>query len=262
MHWGPFDLTGKGVCVTGGGGHLGSAISTMLAEAGASVVIVGRNEEALSKVVRNCESVRGTISYFVGDISNDETILDVCRELSTTSEGLTGFVNNAHTKNMSRGFDFSRQDASEITEALVSTMVATKLASQDMINRGAAGSIVNIASIYGLVSPDPSVYLDYPEMHNPAAYGATKAGILQFTRYAAVHLAKNEIRVNSITPGAFPNRGTRENLDFIKMLTKKIPLGRLGVPNEIAGAVIFLMSNASTYITGSNLVIDGGWTAL
>jgi gluconate 5-dehydrogenase len=122
------------------------------------------------------------------------------------------------------------------------------------------GSIINISSIYGIVSPDPSIY-GTSGFNNPPAYGAGKAAVLQFTRYAACHLASKGIRVNSISPGAFPNKEVQENKKFISNLKRKIPLGRIGEPEDLAGAVVFLASDASSYVTGSNIVVDGGWTA-
>lgn len=262
MSWGPFDLTGKGICVTGGGGHLGASITKILADAGATVLIIGRNKSSLDQVVENCKSARGNVICMVGDISRDETITDAFLKLKVTSDGLTGLVNNAHSQNESRGFQFSQRDVSEISQSLISTMNCTKLIAERMIADGTKGSIVNISSIYGLVSPDPLMYADNPEMHNPAAYGAVKAGILQFSRFAAVHLAPNQIRVNSVTPGAFPNLDTQKNQKFIDKLTVKIPLGRIGLADEIGGAIVYLMSSASNYVTGSNLIVDGGWTAV
>ena len=123
-----------------------------------------------------------------------------------------------------------------------------------------SGCIVNISSMYGIVSPDPANYKDAKKFANPPHYGAAKAGLIQLTRYAAVHLAKYNIRVNSISPGPFPGESVKKNSDFIKVLSKNLPLGRIGDPIELLGPVIFLLSSASSYITGENIVVDGGWT--
>ena len=122
------------------------------------------------------------------------------------------------------------------------------------------GSIINIASMYGIVSPDPRIYGNSGQ-NNPPGYGAGKAAIIQFSKYTACHLAGKNIRVNSISPGAFPNRNIQKNKKFISNLKNKIPLGRIGQPDEIQGAVVFLASDASSYVTGQNVVVDGGWTA-
>jgi gluconate 5-dehydrogenase len=123
------------------------------------------------------------------------------------------------------------------------------------------GSIVNIASMYGIVSPDFRAYENDADLLNPPNYGAAKAGIIQLTRYYAVYFAKDDIRVNCVSPGAFPSYDIKKRQNFIKKLSDRIPIGRIGNPEELGGAVVFLSSEASSYITGQNLVVDGGWTA-
>jgi len=113
--------------------------------------------------------------------------------------------------------------------------------------------------MYGVVSPDPRIYGD-SGYDNPPNYGAGKAAIIQFTRYAACHLAAKGIRVNAISPGPFPNPKVQENKWFISNLKNKVPLGRIGQPGDLKGAVVFLASEGSSYITGQNIVVDGGWT--
>jgi len=122
-------------------------------------------------------------------------------------------------------------------------------------------SIVNISSMYGMVSPDPSLYAD-TGANNPAHYGATKAGLIQLTRYLACHIAKQGIRVNSISPGPFPKIAEDPaGSQFIKALESKVPMGRIGQPEEVAGPVTFLLSGAASYVNGANIPVDGGWTA-
>ena len=117
--------------------------------------------------------------------------------------------------------------------------------------------VVNIASMYGSVSPDPRVY-DTPAEQNPADYGAAKAGLLQYTRHAAVHLAPRGIRVNSISPGPFPSAARDE---LVARLAARVPIGRIGTPEELHTALLFLASPASSYVTGADIPVDGGWTA-
>jgi gluconate 5-dehydrogenase len=148
-----------------------------------------------------------------------------------------------------------------LKNCLESVILTTDIVARHMIASKSKGSIVNIASMYGIVSPYPQVYTNHPTFHNPPAYGAAKAGIIQFSRYSACHLAPYGIRVNTISPGAFPNSKVQKDTDFIEELEKRIPLGRIGLSHEIADPVIFLLSDKSSYITGHNLVVDGGWTA-
>ena len=123
-----------------------------------------------------------------------------------------------------------------------------------------SGSIINIASMYGVVSPDPRIYKN-TKFNSSPQYGAGKAAIIQFTKYSACHLGNKNIRVNSVSPGPFPNSKIKKNLSFIKRLNQKTPLGRVGNPEELKGVILFLASNASSYVTGANIPVDGGWTA-
>ena len=125
---------------------------------------------------------------------------------------------------------------------------------------GEGGSIVQIASMYGLVSPDPRAYPEGVGV-NPPDYGFAKAGVLQLVRYQAVQLAPRGVRVNAISPGPMPGPSARAMPGFEQQLAQRVPLGRVGSPSEIGGAVAFLASDASSFVTGSNLVVDGGWTA-
>ena len=123
------------------------------------------------------------------------------------------------------------------------------------------GSIVLFSSMYGYVSPDPRIY-EEPMNVNPIEYGVGKAGIVQMTRYMAVHWAKKNVRCNCISPGPFPSSDVQQtNPLFIERLAHKVPMGRVGSQHEVAGAVNFFLSDASSFITGQNLFIDGGWTS-
>ena len=114
--------------------------------------------------------------------------------------------------------------------------------------------------MYGKVSPDPSIYED-SLLNSLPNYGAGKAAVIQYTRFLACHLAKKRIRVNSVSPGPFPQEEVQQNIEFINRLKKKIPMGRIGLPHELKGVIVFLASNASSFITGENILVDGGWTA-
>jgi len=122
------------------------------------------------------------------------------------------------------------------------------------------GKIVNISSMYGVVVPDLKVYEGREEFLNPPNYGTAKAGVLHLTKYYAMYLAKYGINVNAISPGPFPSKEVQKDKIFIDRLISKVPLKRIGTPEDLSGVILLLSSAASNYITGQNICVDGGWT--
>lgn len=260
----PFNLEGLCIGVTGGGGHLGRAIVLQALALGASVLACGRSAgplDTLKTRVRE-EGLPGKLYTSRADLGVDEQLETLLELAENRLGGLDGWVNNASAAQMTLMPGLSRQAVEETLKSeLSNTIMATDAAAQLMKKSGRGGSIVNIASMYGLVSPQPETYADYPRYHNPPAYGAAKAGVVQFTRYAACHLGKDGIRVNAISPGPFPRDKIRAEKGFKEELASRVPLCRVGDRREVAGAVLFLLTPAASYITGHNLVVDGGWTA-
>jgi NAD(P)-dependent dehydrogenase (short-subunit alcohol dehydrogenase family) len=256
----PFSLAGRGIGVTGGGGYLGSAIAFALVQAGATVVIGGRHAEPLQAVERAASTgAGGRILPVVADVHDPDGLEAMLDRLTREAGSVDGWVNNAYAGPMAPLETGSRAAFEQAIDAgLTDAIVATQRVAAQMEH---GGSIVNVGSMYGIVSPQPAAYEGYPQFHSPPAYGAAKAGLIQFTRYAAVHLAPRGIRVNAISPGPFPSKHVQEAGDFIAALRRRVPLGRIGQPAELAPAAVFLLSDASSYITGHNLVVDGGWTA-
>ncbi|MDP3791541.1 MAG: SDR family oxidoreductase [Candidatus Omnitrophota bacterium] len=260
-----FGLKNKVAVVTGGAGHLGSSMSDCLAQAGARVVVAGRDIKKCGSAATTLMRKYKTISLGIEiDISSAESVKETMSLISRKMGGVDILVNNAYFGH--RGsFKCDMMSMSEdmwncgIDGTAGGVFRCTQAVIPYMQKRG-SGSIINISSIYGIVSPYSGIY-GKSELNNPPAYGAGKAAILQFTRYAACHLASKHIRVNSITPGAFPSRDIQKNKGFMSNLKNKIPLGRIGNPEDLKGALLFLASDASSYVTGSNIVVDGGWTA-
>ena len=241
--------------VIGGPGYLGRPICEALAFHGAHVIVADINEQAVGDTVVGIGKI-GSAEPRLIDAGNEASIarafesideLDVLVNLATFSHGAS--LENATGEQWSDG----------LRVTLTGSYLVSRAAAQRMSGRG--GSIIHFASMYGLVSPVPDVYAGLCPA-NPPDYGAAKAGILQLTRYQAVFWAKQSIRVNAVVPGPFPNRqGQGANGAFVERLSQRVPMGRVGNAEEIAGAVVYLSSSASSYVTGTSLVVDGGWTA-
>ena len=169
-------------------------------------------------------------------------------------------MNNAYA-NAAEPAEAFRIDAYRESAAVVLGAASYLVEAAADLLEASDGAVVNIASMYGHVSPDPGIYDESVEV-NPPHYGAAKAGLLQLTRHLAVRFAERGIRVNSVSPGPFPSAAVQEaNPEFISRLGHKVPMQRIGQPSELVGPIVFLLSDAATYITGCDLRVDGGWTA-
>ena len=256
-----FDLTDKIAVVTGGAGHIGYAISECLAEAGTTVFIVSRNVEKCLEVSQKIsELTNSAVHAMKMDIQSTDSINNCFNQIVKNYGRIDILVNNACFSAGKQLSNMSEDDWKTGIEGTINSVFRCTKCAIPFMEKNKSGSIINISSMYGVVSPDPSIYGD-SGFDNPPNYGAGKAAIIQFTRYAACHLATKGIRVNAVSPGPFPNPKVQKNQLFISKLVKKVPLGRIGHPNEIKGVILLLASDASSYITGANIPVDGGWTA-
>lgn len=255
-----FDLSGKVAIVTGGSGYLGEAMCEGLAEYGASLAIVSTNVDK-NRILMNRLVKKFGVDACVGqiDIANPKSIEKCFSAIDKKFSHIDILINNAFFGAAGRLNEISEESWKTGMEGTINSVFRCTQAILPYFNSG--GVIINIASIYGLISPDLRIYGGDRSLENPPNYGAGKAAIIQFSRYSACNLAPLGIRVNSICPGAFPNPKVQKKQSFIKRLEKKIPMSRIGIPHELKGAIVFLASDASSYVTGSNIVVDGGMTA-
>lgn len=261
-----FSLQDRVILLTGAAGYLGSAIARGLADARAEVILAGRTKLSLDELRDDIVGQGGNARSLVVDISRNDSHGEAVQWIQQQYGRLDGIVNNAYrgragTLDMIDADDFSKACSQNLSGPFNFIQQALPILQHTAEKNKGGASIVNIASMYGKVSPDPCIYGDSGQ-NNPVHYGATKAGLIQMTRYLACHLADKSIRVNSISPGAFPRQEIKQTAaEFLACLEQKIPMGRIGQAAEVVGPVLFLLSPASSYVTGIDLPVDGGWTA-
>ncbi|WP_433370831.1 SDR family NAD(P)-dependent oxidoreductase [Actinoplanes sp. CA-142083] len=252
-----FGLDGRVAVVTGATGRLGRVMAEALAGAGATVWLVGRDQgklDALAATLPKAEKARC-------DVTVDEEVAALGTRIRDESGRLDVLVHNAHVGKAGSLRTAKPSDYLQAADLALSAFQRLLDATRDLLVAAAADSspsVIAVASMYGLVSPKAHLY-DTPEGGNPPFYGAVKAGLIQLARYAAAEMGPAGVRVNCLTPGAFPGGGGDPAL--IARLGQQTPLGRVGDPAEIATSVLYLASPRTSYVTGANVVVDGGWTA-
>ena len=259
--WGPFDLTGKNAIVTGGATGIGFGIASRLTEAGANVLVGDLDESAAKKSIEGLAGHRGTAVATRADVSDPTTGAELAERCASEFGSVDILVNNAGV--------YPLAPFTEITPEFFDRTVAVNYrgllftsqgVTQKMAAQGSGGVIINIASIEGL----------HPTSVGLAVYGSTKGAVISLTRSMAFELASNRIRVVSITPGGTATAGAmemfmalpgtdEERQARLETTLAKLPAGRMGTPDDIANVAVFLASSAADYITGENVVVDGGW---
>ena len=268
-----FGLEKKTIVVTGACGFLGRHLVKGLLGAGGRVVMVSRSERVGEHARAYAEEFgESKIAGHRADFYQRDMLDHVLQEIASR-EKVNVLVNNAYDFSPQTGFNTPDGHLESSTfdqwlHAFQSGIYWAVRTSQVMGNgmkEGGGGSIIHVSSMYGVVSPNFKLY-EGTNFFNPASYGVMKAGLLAFTRYSAAYWGKYNIRSNALVPGAFPNiegesynAVTREDI-FLRRLEERTLLGRVGNPKDLLGALIFLASDASSYITGQAIVVDGGWT--
>jgi NAD(P)-dependent dehydrogenase (short-subunit alcohol dehydrogenase family) len=254
-----FNLTGRTALVTGASGHLGFDLASALAEAGAQVIVSSRHLENGQKTAQSLPR-HGVGEHHAVEIDHlDETSIE---HGFAQAVALTGridiLINNAHDLLVS---DWRSVNAAQFNRQLSNAtgyFLLSRWMRDHAVSRSAGASIIMLGSMYGQVASYPEVYEGLGDA-SPAAYHALKGGLIQLTRHLAVYWAKDRVRVNCLSPGPFPGPGISNDLSA--RLNARSPMARPGQPHELKGAALFLASDASSYVTGHTLVVDGGWTA-
>jgi NAD(P)-dependent dehydrogenase (short-subunit alcohol dehydrogenase family) len=265
-----FDITGRVAVITGGGGLLGPRHAAAIAHHGGIPVLVDLRLETAERCARDIARERGVPACALqADITNDDAVRGVLANVLSRYGRLDILVNNAANNpkveapgekawSQVENFPLSQWNA-DIAVGLTGSFLCCQIMGAEMARRG-KGAIVNIASYLGILAPEPRLYRKdgLPEDEQPVkpiSYTVVKSGILGLTRYLAAYWGERGVRVNALTPG-----GVYDGQDevFVKKLSQRIPMGRMARPDEFEGAIVFLASDASSYMTGANVIVDGG----
>lgn len=255
MYQNLFSCKDKVALVTGGFGLIGKEIVRGLSDFEASVCVADTNEHQMQGFTN-----LAAVNFQQFDITSEDSIHQTLKSIIKQYKKLDILVNCAYPRTGDWGarcedvsFDSWKMNVNSHLGGYF--LCCQKVAEQMKLQRG--GSIINFASIYGVVAPDFSIYED-STMTMPVAYSAIKGGIIAFSKYMATYYAKDNVRVNCISPGGVFDK---QPDSFVERYSAKTPLGRMGSQQDMVGAVLYLASDASSYVTGHNLIVDGGWTA-
>lgn len=265
-----FDLTDRVIVLAGGAGQIGFKMATALADAGGTVAIADLDTEMAEQKIREITDVElaSRLKVYSVDVSSKNNVDELFKRIESELGDPYGLINCFHFKGNSRrldttsnffaGFEDYPEEAWDQVHNI--NLKGTFLMSQAVIpyfKKKRKGVIVNISSTYGNVSPNKSIYGD-SGINAPVAYSSSKAAIINLTRYIATHMAEYGVRANVLSLGGVYNN---QSEDFLKNYKALTPMARMASAEEYQGAILFLLGDASSYMTGSNLVIDGGWTS-
>ena len=256
-----FLLKGKVAFITGGVGLIGTEVTKALADAGGKVVILDIDEEKSNKLIISLKKEGKDVKFEEFDVTELNKVDSAINALKSKYGRIDVWVNAAYPRTADWGSkveDLSLESWQKNVEMHLNgyAWISRKICLIMKEQRG--GSLINFGSIYGVVGNNSSVY-DDTELTSPMAYSAIKGGIVNLSRYLASYFGEFNVRVNTICPGGiFDN----QNETFVKNYERNTPLGRMGKPEEIASVVLFLASDAATYISGASIMVDGGWTAI
>lgn len=265
----PYSLKGKTAVVTGGTGLLGRRFCHALAEFGANVAVADLDGETSASFARELSTSHGVAAMGVRcDVSSPEDVQAMVRGAIDHFGEIHILHSNAASKSDDLGAFFAPFEEYSLSEwrkimavNLDGMFLVAQAVGRQMIRQGKGGSIIQTASIYGVAAPDQRIYRGSHylgrEINTPAVYAASKAAVIGLTQYLATYWAGSGIRVNTLSPGGVESG---QNETFIKNYSTRVPMARMAFADEMAGALVYLASDASSYMTGQNLVVDGGLT--
>lgn len=266
-----FSLKNKVAIVTGAGGLLGQQHCRALASAKATIVAIDICPLEKLKYIEQLDGKNHLI--FQIDITDKKALLNCCKKIINKLKAIDILVNNAAINDRFEHPDLAKEQSrfenypldmwqKSIDVNLTGLFLCSQVFGTAMLDNKEGGSIINIASTYGMVGPDQDLYIDdigQQIFYKSPAYPTTKGAVINFTRYLAAYWGNKKIRVNTLSPGGVKNG---QDSWFVENYSRRTALKRMATPEDYQGALIFLASNASAYMTGANLTIDGGWTAV
>jgi len=248
-----FDLTGKTALVTGGNGGIGLAMARGLAQAGAHVVMAGRDAEKSSAAVRELRSIGASVDAIEADVSNEGAVTELFEELLRRHQALHILVNNAGTSIRRAPQDLSLADWQTVLDTNLTSAFLCSKAAYEPMKRAGGGKLINIGSMLSIFGAPYA-----------SAYGASKGGVVQFTRSLATAWAADNIQANAVLPGWIDTALTRKAREQVPGLHERVlgrtPAGRWGMPADLSGIAVFLASSASDFVTGTAIPVDGGYS--
>jgi NAD(P)-dependent dehydrogenase (short-subunit alcohol dehydrogenase family) len=254
-----FSLSGKVILQFGGSGLLGRALAAALTQAGATLVVASRDTTALAPEAARLRAGGGDIQLETVDLLAESSIQELCARIVAAHGRLDGMVYNAVSRPMTT-FEDSLEKWTESLRLNATGFFAAVRACGDVMATSGHGSIVNISSQMGMVGHNPYLYQGAPALV-PPDYFFHKGGMINLTRYLAAHYGPKGVRVNVVSPGGILNPAKPPDSGFLDRYGKMTMLGRMADALEIGGPVVFLLSDAASYVTGANLPVDGGYTA-
>ncbi len=254
-----FDLSGRNALITGASGYLGGAMARALAEAGANVIVGSRDGDRAEETAKELPAREDQTHIGIALDNMEEASINSGFDDAVSRSGKVDIViNNGHAADAHDLTDVSADDFNrQLANATGYFLLARRLRDHT-VQRNVKGTVLMIGSMYGVVGSYPDAYEGIGPA-SPVHYHTLKGGIIHMTRHLAVYWAKDNVRVNCLSPGPFPSEKAPE--EMVKRLNTKSPMQRMGVPHELKGAMLLLVSDAGSYMTGQNVIVDGGWSS-